>query len=131
MAGNAGMMTGPGTNTYLLGEDEIAVLDPGPDEAAHLESILSAAGAAIRWYVDPQSGHILKETYQTMSQNGPVAGETDMDGWKTMGGLTIPSVRHNKQNGQDSSTAEYTALELNPKIDPKLFDKPAASASQP
>jgi len=66
-----------------------------------------------------------------MSQNGPVAGETDMDGWKTMDGLTIPSVRHNKQNGQDSSTAEYTALELNPKIDPKIFDKPAASVSQP
>jgi glyoxylase-like metal-dependent hydrolase (beta-lactamase superfamily II) len=49
VAGNAGMMTGPGTNTYLLGEREIAVLDPGPDEAPHLESILQAAGAPIRW----------------------------------------------------------------------------------
>jgi glyoxylase-like metal-dependent hydrolase (beta-lactamase superfamily II) len=49
VAGNAGMMTGPGTNSYLLGEREIAVLDPGPDEAAHLESILNAAGAPIRW----------------------------------------------------------------------------------
>ena len=51
MAGNAGMMMGPGTNTYLLGEDEIAVLDPGPDEAPHLEAILNAAGAPIRWIV--------------------------------------------------------------------------------
>jgi glyoxylase-like metal-dependent hydrolase (beta-lactamase superfamily II) len=51
VAGNAGMMTGPGTNTYLLGEGEIAVLDPGPNEAPHLESILSAAGAPIRWIV--------------------------------------------------------------------------------
>jgi glyoxylase-like metal-dependent hydrolase (beta-lactamase superfamily II) len=51
VAGNAGMMTGPGTNTYLLGEREIAVVDPGPDEAAHLEAILSAAGAPIRWVV--------------------------------------------------------------------------------
>jgi hypothetical protein len=34
-------------------------------------------------------------------------------------------MRHNKQNGDDSSTAEYTALELNPAVDPKLFDKPA------
>jgi zinc protease len=91
---------------------------------------VNADGAAIRWYVDPQSAHILKETYQTVSQSGPVAGETDMDNWKTMDGLTIPTVRHNKQNGQDSSTAEYTALELNPKIDPKIFDKPAG-ASQP
>jgi glyoxylase-like metal-dependent hydrolase (beta-lactamase superfamily II) len=51
VAGNAGMMTGPGTNTYLLGEREIAVLDPGPDEAPHLASILDAAGAPIRWII--------------------------------------------------------------------------------
>jgi len=49
VAGNAGLMTGPGTNTYLLGEREIAVVDPGPDDARHLESILAAAGAPIRW----------------------------------------------------------------------------------
>jgi glyoxylase-like metal-dependent hydrolase (beta-lactamase superfamily II) len=49
VAGNAGMMTGPGTNTYLLGEREVAVVDPGPDDARHLEAILEAAGANIRW----------------------------------------------------------------------------------
>jgi glyoxylase-like metal-dependent hydrolase (beta-lactamase superfamily II) len=51
VAGNAGLMTGPGTNTYLLGDKEIAVVDPGPDDAGHLESILSAAGGPIRWIV--------------------------------------------------------------------------------
>src|SRR3984893_12805893 len=51
VAGNAGLMTGPGTNTYLLGEREIAVMDPGPDDARHLESILAAAGAPVRWVV--------------------------------------------------------------------------------
>jgi zinc protease len=86
---------------------------------------VNAAGAAIRWFVDPQTGHILKETYMTLSQSGPVQGETDFDNWKPISGLTLPLLRHNKQNGQDSSTAEYTALELNPAVDPKLFDKPA------
>jgi len=85
---------------------------------------VNAAGAAIRWFVDPQNGHILKETYKTISQHGPVQGETDMDSWKPVSGLTIPTVRHNKQDGQDSSTAEYTALEFNPTVDPKLFEKP-------
>lgn len=51
VAGNAGMMTGPGTNTYLLGEKEIAVLDPGPEEPRHLEAILENAGAPIRWVI--------------------------------------------------------------------------------
>ncbi len=48
VAGNAGLMTGPGTNTYLLGDHEVAVLDPGPVHAEHLKSILAAA-AHVRW----------------------------------------------------------------------------------
>ena len=36
-------MTGPGTNTYLVGIDEVAVIDPGPDVAKHVESIVGAA----------------------------------------------------------------------------------------
>jgi glyoxylase-like metal-dependent hydrolase (beta-lactamase superfamily II) len=51
VAGNAGLMTGPGTNTYLLGLHEVAVLDPGPDDARHLDAILAAAGSAIRWII--------------------------------------------------------------------------------
>lgn len=46
-APNPGMMTGPGTNTYLVGEDELAVIDPGPAIDSHIEKILSCG--AIRW----------------------------------------------------------------------------------
>jgi glyoxylase-like metal-dependent hydrolase (beta-lactamase superfamily II) len=42
-------MTGPGTNTYLLGSEELAVVDPGPQDAVHLDAILAAARAPIRW----------------------------------------------------------------------------------
>jgi hypothetical protein len=85
---------------------------------------VNAAGAAIRWFVDPQSGRILKETYRTLSQGRPVDGETDMDNWKPIAGLTLPLTRHNKQNGEETSMAEIKSLELNPAVDPKLFAKP-------
>lgn len=49
VAPNPSMMTGPGTNTYLFGVDEIAVLDPGPRIGEHVDDIVAKAGAPIRW----------------------------------------------------------------------------------
>jgi len=46
VAPNASPMTFRGTNTYLLGEREIAVIDPGPDDPRHLEAILKSVGTA-------------------------------------------------------------------------------------
>ncbi|HTN27770.1 MAG TPA: MBL fold metallo-hydrolase [Burkholderiales bacterium] len=48
-APNPGMMTGPGTNTYLVGETELAVIDPGPAIDSHVEAILAAGAGRIRW----------------------------------------------------------------------------------
>ena len=43
-AGNASVFTGPGTNTYLIGIEEITVLDPGPAMDSHIDAITSAKG---------------------------------------------------------------------------------------
>jgi len=42
-APNPGLMTGPGTNSYLVGDRDPVVIDPGPDDARHTEAILAAA----------------------------------------------------------------------------------------
>ncbi len=44
VANNASALTFKGTNTYLVGTDALAVIDPGPADAAHLAAILKAAG---------------------------------------------------------------------------------------
>jgi glyoxylase-like metal-dependent hydrolase (beta-lactamase superfamily II) len=43
-ANNASPFTGDGTNTYLIGGAVLAVIDPGPHDAAHTDAILAAAG---------------------------------------------------------------------------------------
>jgi glyoxylase-like metal-dependent hydrolase (beta-lactamase superfamily II) len=50
LAPNASHMTGPGTNTYLVGDDEVTVIDPGPADPAHVDAIATAVGEGrIRW----------------------------------------------------------------------------------
>lgn len=49
IAPNAGLMTGPGTNTYLVGTDNVAVIDPGPCIERHIDAIIAMAGGVIRW----------------------------------------------------------------------------------
>lgn len=49
VAPNPSVMTGPGTNTYLVGREQVAVIDPGPDERSHIDAILAQGAGRIRW----------------------------------------------------------------------------------
>ncbi|MBA2625905.1 MAG: MBL fold metallo-hydrolase [Acidimicrobiia bacterium] len=64
LAPNPGVMTGPGTNTYLVGIDEVAVIDPGPEDDGHLDTILGCGGDRIRWIL----------CTHTHSDHSPLAG---------------------------------------------------------
>jgi zinc protease len=93
-------------------------------------AILDVGGAIpwVRWYIDPTNGHILREKYKGMGQGGSFDGESDLSDWRTADGLTLPYKHENKQNGKQTSTAEFKKIEVNPQIDPKMFDKPAENA---
>jgi len=47
VANNPSFMTGPGTNTYLLGGTRFAVIDPGPADSKHIDRILAETNGAI------------------------------------------------------------------------------------
>ena len=52
-APNPGVMTGPGTNSYLVGDPNTGyiAIDPGPNDAEHIEHLWRAAGGHIRLIV--------------------------------------------------------------------------------
>ncbi|MFB1002438.1 MAG: MBL fold metallo-hydrolase [Pseudomonadales bacterium] len=60
-APNPGLMTGAGTNTYILGNKEVAIVDPGPFDSSgsgsnsamssHIDTILDSVGDRIKWVV--------------------------------------------------------------------------------
>jgi glyoxylase-like metal-dependent hydrolase (beta-lactamase superfamily II) len=65
IANNPGPFTFVGTGTYIVGQGEVAVIDPGPDDPAHLEAILGAiAGERVT--------HILITHHH--SDHSPLAG---------------------------------------------------------
>ena len=47
-ANNGGVFTGNGTNTYLIGRNDISLIDPGPNDPEHIEKILSLGGDKIK-----------------------------------------------------------------------------------
>ena len=52
VAPNASAFTYTGTCTYIVGEGEVAILDPGPDNDAHLAALLAAvAGERVAYIV--------------------------------------------------------------------------------
>jgi glyoxylase-like metal-dependent hydrolase (beta-lactamase superfamily II) len=47
VAHNAGYMTGPGTNSYLLGRERFLIIDPGPIGEAHIARLLEETAGRI------------------------------------------------------------------------------------
>jgi len=90
---------------------------------------INADGAQVRWYVDPQTGHILRSSAQSTGMGGPAEQVVDYSEWKEVEGMNLPFKLKIKQGGNDAGTEDVQELQVNPAVDPKLFEKPAGGAS--
>jgi glyoxylase-like metal-dependent hydrolase (beta-lactamase superfamily II) len=77
---NPGPFTFHGTNSYIVGTDTLAVIDPGPEDEAHLQALVAAIGnrpvshiLVTHTHVDhsPLSGRLKEHTGATIVAEGP------------------------------------------------------------
>ncbi len=89
-APNPGVMTGPGTNTYLLGSAQtgVAVIDPGPALDDHIEAIIRCAPGAIRWIL----------TTHTHRDHSPAAMKLQARTGATIYGMPAPAQLNQDQD---------------------------------
>jgi len=57
LAPNPGLLTGRGTNTWVVGDEDVTVIDPGPDDAGHRQAIERAATPGVISRVVCTHGH--------------------------------------------------------------------------
>jgi glyoxylase-like metal-dependent hydrolase (beta-lactamase superfamily II) len=88
VANNPGLMTGPGTNTYLVGIDEVAVIDPGPDTNKHIDAIIGASmRERVKWVLLththpdhwPAAAKIAKKTGAVLAAYSPFPKSDEVD----------------------------------------------------
>ncbi|MDX9874987.1 MAG: MBL fold metallo-hydrolase [Spongiibacteraceae bacterium] len=110
-APNASYMTGPGTNTYLIGHERVAVLDPGTADSRHLETILAVTGGRIGWIIvththpdhSPGAAELAQATGAPVLGNRSLRGVHQDPTFAPAGGFS---------HGQKLATEEFTLQAL-------------------
>jgi zinc protease len=82
---------------------------------------VNTGSSTLKWSVDPATGKVLRKSAQGR-QGETVTTYTE---WKTFNGVTLPVAFTSTAAGQPLGSGKLTTVEINPKVDPAVFQKPA------
>jgi zinc protease len=91
---------------------------------------ISAGEVKMTWNVDPQTGQVLRASYDGMTQTGPAKMVDAFSDWKSSDGISLPGHYVRTAGGKEDATFDLTSFKVNPPVDPKLFEKPAGAPQQ-
>jgi len=122
LARNAG---DPKLSAAVAGKENI-----GGVEAAILD--VTYGGAAVRWFVDPNTGRILRTSHNGTSPDGkPVQMVSDYLDYKTIEGFPVAHRLEIMSNGEKDQTLIIDEYKFNTGVDLKLFEKPPPPSTTP
>ena len=108
VAENPGPFTFRGTGTYIVGRGEVAVIDPGPDDPAHMAAILAAtAGERI--------AHIL--VTHTHADHSPLAHPLAAATGAIVRGLASPGLDSGFEEADEAGFRPHAAVKDNERIE--------------
>lgn len=103
VANNPGPFTYKGTNCYILGEGSVGIIDPGPKDEAHIETVVDCLGG------ETVSHIILTHTH--LDHSGSVARLKELTGATTYGFGPSDKPRgagEDSPSGQDFADSAFT-----------------------
>jgi zinc protease len=77
--------------------------------------------------IDPATGRVLRSHFTSMRPTGPAQATAELSDWRKIDGLMFPFTYKRIENGEEASTTTVNEIKVDPPIDPKQFEKPAAS----
>jgi zinc protease len=105
----------PGYTFAVTGNEKVGDID-----AQVLD--ITTDGASVKWWVDPATGRVLRRAAK--GRQGEEV--TTLGDWKTFDGLNFATTFSRTANGEQVASGTWTKVEVNPTIDPKLFEKPTS-----
>ena len=114
------------------GDPKLEVVGAGKEKVGDVEAALldvTYGGVAVRWWVDPSTGRILRSSHTTTGGQGPATRVTDYSDFRTVDGLVFSFKQETTVNGEKAQSMAVEEVKVNANPDPKIFEKPAAKES--
>lgn len=117
------------------GDPKLAVRAGGEEKVGEIRAQIldvNYPGVAVRWFVDPLTGRILRSTHDATSPEGKaVRVVSDYSDFRTDDGVTLPHRLEVVTDGNPDQTLVLDEVKINAGADPKLFERPPAPTPRP
>ena len=107
------------------GDESFGFKSAGEEKVGELQAKVvdvEGGGSKLRWYVDADSGRVIRAEFRTLSMEGPVDRVVDYSDFRQADGLTLPFKRTVRENGELRSEDAVSSIEINPQIDALTFE---------